>query len=299
MKNLLKKLKLVFVSFFQLVVIFDAANAQTDISYSKEGQAMAPATQMFGSKAFEKNNHTEIKWLGNSGFLINSHGTTMMIDPLLKGFDMPLMIEIPILSDQVPHLDAVLITHIDDDHFSIATNDELKAVTDAFHSTNYVDSVMKTRNYPSYGYDIGAQFKVNDLIITLSPALHNWQNEVPEFRQNRFYKLEDYCGFWIETQDGTSWATGDSKLLPEHLKMPSPDVILFDFSDNEWHFTLEGAIELANSYPNAELLLHHWGSVDAPDFSPFNADPNDLFGKVSNPERIKILAPGESFLLQK
>ena len=30
---------------------------------------------------------------------------------------------------------------------------------------------------------------------------------------------------------------------------------------------------MANAYPDTPLLLHHWGSVDAPDFSPFNADP--------------------------
>jgi L-ascorbate metabolism protein UlaG (beta-lactamase superfamily) len=42
--------------------------------------------------------------------LINSRGTTVMIDPLLGGFDMPVMIEFPIIADDVPKLDAVLVT---------------------------------------------------------------------------------------------------------------------------------------------------------------------------------------------
>ena len=117
--------------------------------------------------------------------------------------------------------------------------------------------------------------------------------------EGRYWKNEDCTGFWIETPDGNIWATGDSRLMPKHLKMPTPDAILFDFSDSEWHFTLEGAVNLANAYPNTPLLLHHWGSVDAPDFPPFNGDPEKLKKLVDNPERIVLLAPGESFTLKK
>lgn len=45
------------------------------------------------------------------------------------------------------------------------------------------------------------------------------------------------------------------------------------------------------------MKLQHWGSVAAPDFPPFNADPADLAGVVINPERIRILAPGEPYQL--
>jgi hypothetical protein len=81
--------------------------------------------------------------------------------------------------------------------------------------------------------------------------------------------------------------------------MTPPDVILFDFSDNEWHFGLQGAAKLANAYPNAVLLLSHWGTVDAPDFTPFNGEPKSLDEVVVNPTRIKVLAPGEPFRLSR
>ena len=81
--------------------------------------------------------------------------------------------------------------------------------------------------------------------------------------------------------------------------MPTPDAMLFDFSDSEWHFGLDGAIEMANAYPDTPLLLHHWGCVDAPDFPPFNADPASLSGRVVNPDRINVLAPGEPFTLRR
>ena len=73
--------------------------------------------------------------------------------------------------------------------------------------------------------------------------------------------------------------------------------MLFDFSDSEWHFGFEGAVEMANAYPDTQLILHHWGSVDSPDFAPFNGNPEDLYDVVVNPHRIRILAPGEAFAL--
>ena len=107
--------------------------------------------------------------------------------------------------------------------------------------------------------------------------------------------MEDYCGFLIHTPDGLIWAPGDSRFLPDFLKLPEPDVIFFDFSDDSWHIGLENAVKIANAYPNAQLLLSHWGTVDAPNMKPFNPDPKSLEGLVLNPERIHVLMPGEPF----
>ena len=88
---------------------------------------------------------------------------------------------------------------------------------------------------------------------------------------------------------------GDSQLMECQLHMPEPDVILFDFADNSWHITLDGAIELANAYPNSDLICIHWGCVDAPEMSPFNGNPESLVERVVNPNRIRVVAPGEKF----
>lgn len=259
-------------------------------------QATPPQTQPFGVEAFSKSDNTVIRWLGNAGFFINSRGTNMMVDPLLKGFDMPLLIDMPIVPEDVPHLDAVLITHVDNDHYSIPTCKVLSFVTNEFHSTQYVDSLMKKEGFTSFGHNIGDEFKIGDIRIKLTPADHAWQNMMPN--RVREYKFEDYCGFWIETPDGIIWASGDSRLLDEHLQMAQPDAIFFDFSDSSWHFGLEGAVKIANSYPNTPLLLCHWGTVDAPKMEEFNGDPEELKKLVDNPDRVYILAPGEPFVLQ-
>ncbi len=266
---------------------------------SEAGQAVAPATRPFGGEAFGHAHGTTLRWLGMAGFMINVRGTILMIDPLLTGFDMPLLIDFPIAVDDVPHVDALLVTHSDNDHFSLPTCRELGPVTAALHSTRYVASLMADEGLPAHGHGIGESFNVGPAHVSVTPADHAWQNSQPETGQ-RTFQDEDACGFWIETPDGTIWAPGDSRLIRDHhLRMPAPDAMLFDFSDSEWHFGLNGAIEMANCYPSADLLLHHWGSVDSPDFAPFNADPSDLYGAVVNPGRIRVLAPGEPFQLQR
>lgn len=304
MKKIIKIFRLHKIGLFLAMTLMLTAKvpafAQTEgdsIPKEKKYQAKPPPTQPFGAEAFGPSDKTTLRWLGMAGFFINSQGTTMMIDPLLKGFDMPIMIEFPIKTQDVPALDAILVTHADNDHYSVPTAKDLKGATKDFHSTVYVDSLMTNEGFPSHGHDIGGSFEVGPIHIKLTAADHAYQNAYPGMSK-RIFKNEDACGFWIETPDGTIWAPGDSRLLPEHLQYEVPDAILFDFSDSEWHFTLEGAIKIANAYPNTPLLLNHWGSVDAPDFAPFNADPKDLFDKVVNPERIIVLAPGEPFLLK-
>lgn len=259
-------------------------------------QATPPSTVKFSKEAFEKCNETQLRWLGNAGLLINSRGTTLMIDPMLKGFDMPLLIEMPIKPEDVPSLDAMLITHSDNDHYSLPTCRAVEKVCGEYHSTQYVAELMKNEGFNGFGHDIGDEFEIGDIKVKLTPAEHDWQNYYEGVSERKF-ALEDCCGFWIDTPDGSVWIVGDSKLIDEQLKMKEPKVILFDFSDNEWHIGLENAIKLANTYPNSRLILSHWGTVDAPDMSPFNADPKSLEGKIINSKRVEILAVGELFIL--
>ncbi|MDR3594374.1 MBL fold metallo-hydrolase [Clostridium sp.] len=261
-------------------------------------QACAPKTQKFAKKAFEAEDKTVIRWLGNSGALVNSRGTIVMVDPLLKGFDMPLLIDMPIEISEVPKVDAILITHCDNDHFSRITCKELQPVCKNFHAPHHVASLMDEIGIQGQGHNIHESFEVGNIRVTLTPVDHAWQNAYPKYKTREF-KMEDYCGFWIDTPDGSIWAVGDSRLLEEQLKMPVPDAMLFDFSDSSWHIGMEGAIKMANSYPDTKLILWHWGCVDAPNMKEFNGDPAELAEKIVNPERIVVLAPGEEYELRK
>ena len=121
-------------------------------------QARAPRSQPFGAEAFQPQDATVLRWLGMAGFLINTRGTTLMIDPLLGGFDMPVLIDFPIAGSAVPQLDAVLVTHSDNDHYSVPTCRQLAPVTAQFHSTRYVDTLMAAEGFVSTGHDIDDSF---------------------------------------------------------------------------------------------------------------------------------------------
>lgn len=261
-------------------------------------QAVAPQTQPILKDAFDIIDNTEIRWLSSAGIMINSHGTVIMIDPLLEGFDLPLLVDMPIKSNDVPNLDGVLITHCDNDHFSRITCKNLSKVCKEYHGPHYVAELMNEEGLKGIGHDIYETFTLGNLNIKLTPADHAWQNESSKYSKIRKFEFEDYCGFWIDTPEGSIWLPGDSRLLKEHLEMPAPDVILLDFSDNSWHIGLDNAIKLANTYPNAELILIHWGTVDAPEMNAFNGDPESLNGRIINPNRINIVAPGEKFTLK-
>lgn len=273
-----------------------AEQTQFNLRFSKAGQAMPDRTQAYGKEGFDEIDGTVLRWLGNSGLHINSHGTNIMVDPILEGFDMPLLIAPPLTSEQVSHLDALLITHDDGDHFSQSFLDKTAGRVKSYHAPHFVAGLMTEQGLAATGHAIGEEFSVEGIKIYLTPAWHNWKSENPKY--GRKYALEDLCGFHIETPDGTIWIPGDSKALPEHYELEAPDAIFFDWSDNYWHIGFKNAIKLANTYPQADLICQHWGSVDAPTWDTFNMNPVDLLGQVTNPERIRILAPGQSFELK-
>lgn len=273
-----------------------------DVITNGRGQAMPARVATMDGRAFEAADGTSVYWLGGAGFLINARGTTIMVDPVLGGFDMPVLFDAPLDPGTVPRLDALLVTHIDNDHFSRPTCGALRDVCPVYHAPAYVAGVMRDEGMPGVGHAIGDAFTVAGattgaaVTARLTPAWHDWQNGSKKWAY-RTWKREDYCGYWFDTPDGSIWLPGDSKLLPGHLEMPDPDMIMLDFSDNEWHITFDGAVRLANAYPRARLLCIHWGTVDAPDWSTFNGDPRALAARVDHPERVLAPCPGERVAL--
>lgn len=264
----------------------------------KRKQAAAPPPQRIGPDAFSGDEGTTLRWLGGGGAMINSRGTVLLLDPVLLGFDMPLLAPPPLDPGAVSRLDGILITHCDGDHFSEATCKALSGVCPAYHSTRYVSELLQGLGLPGTGHEIRDSFCLGQVRVTLTPADHAWQNELLE-NPGRIFQPEDCCGYWLDTPDGSVWAVGDSRLLEEHLHMPAPDAIFLDFSQDSWHIGLEGAAKLAAAYPQTPLLLWHWGTVDAPEMAPFNGDPADFLRLLPNPRQARILAPGEPFPLRR
>ena len=54
------------------------------------GRFLSVKTIPIVENAFEAGEETAIYWLGGAGVLLNIHGTILMINSVLRGFDMPL-----------------------------------------------------------------------------------------------------------------------------------------------------------------------------------------------------------------
>jgi L-ascorbate metabolism protein UlaG (beta-lactamase superfamily) len=270
-------------------------------------QAQAPKTIPLPPNYDENANETAVYWLSASGVLINSHGCTIMIDPLLSLIsDEPvigetgelLMTVPPILATQVGTLAAVLYTHTDNDHLGPVTAKALMQTGAQFHGTPDVLQALSKLGLPAeqgVGHTTGETFCIGNLEITVTPAFHPHQLFNTHFE--RYFRLEDCCGYKIKTPDGVIWIPGDSILMPEHLQMKDIDLLFIDFSDNASHFGLDFAIGLANVLEHADLIMYHFATFYGPDHDWCNADPHTAIPRLRHPERLHVLAPGEKYIV--
>ncbi|MDO4466597.1 MAG: MBL fold metallo-hydrolase [Bacillota bacterium] len=272
----------------------------TKFIVNEKGQAQAPATVKMTHAAFQNHNRTSVYWLGGGGAMINSNGTILMIDPLLKGFDMPLLVDMVMDTDYVPFVDGVFVSHVDNDHYSRPTLKDLKDKIGEIHTSYYVAGLMKEECdiHNAVGHTWHDKVSIKGIEVEFCPADHDWQNLFEKYNY-RTWEKEEYFGFYVRCEDCKIWYVGDSRLMDYQLHMEEPDVILFDFADNAVHIGLENAYKLANAYPNSKLVCIHWGCVDAPNASAFNGNPQDIIDHVINLERVIVIAPGEEFVVSK
>jgi len=276
---------------------------------NKKKQASAPRTRKMGAADFTQREETVIYWLGSGGIFLQSHGVRLMIDPVIcTKPDNPLVSEAgysllvppPVEPEAVLELDAILYTHADYDHLAKDSARGLLSAGAVYYGTPFVRNTLLEFGIPEERIctcQIGETFSIGSIALTLTPASHSWQKDRPEF--DWCFGPEDCCGFYLKTKDGNVWIPGDSILMEEHLRMKMVDWMFFDISSDPYHFGTENALRLANTLQDAQLILYHYGTYDAPDKPAFNADPEVITGRLQNPERLHIPAPGEPVTIRK
>ena len=276
-------------------------------------QARAPEPYKMTKTDFEICDDTGIYWLTGASVFINSHGTKILIDPVLSlSATNPSISEIddilqyvnpPIFASEIQNLDAVLYTHADTDHMGPITVNTLKEIGVTFHGTPYVKDKlieMGVSEKQIISHDIQDSFCIGDVIIQMTLAYHPWQLDFPE--QNLYvYQLSDCCGFKLYTPDGVIWVPGDSRFLPEHLENEDVDLLFMDFEDNNpiHHFGVEKALKIVNHLSKADIIMYHWGTYYAPDKCWFSADPASVRDQIINNSRFIEPHPGERIVLHR
>ena len=274
-------------------------------------QAKAPDPIPMTDAAFENSHDTAVYWLTGAGIMLNSHGTTIMVDPVISlASENPPISEVeeapqycmpPILAKDVKKLDAVLYTHADTDHMGTLTVNELKKLDLKFHGTPYVKMKLMELGVPEeqiVAHGLLDEFDIGDVHVKMTLADHPWQLDYPE-TQPYVHKLEDCCGFKFYTRDGVVWHPGDSKYLPEHLDNEDVDLMFMDFEDNKpiHHFGTELALKIVNTLKDSEVIMFHWGTYYDPDKCWYAADPAMVRDKIENLDRFLEPHPGEKVLV--
>ncbi|MBQ1501048.1 MAG: MBL fold metallo-hydrolase [Firmicutes bacterium] len=274
------------------------------------------------SEAFAPNKETDVYWLASSTILINSFGTTLLMDPTIMYLNdddkesmvgevidddqiyyMKFLYDPPMLADEMPLLDGVLLTHADVDHMGPRSIQALAAKGNTFHGTEYVANDLRKAGVPEaqiVTHAIGDRFKIKNVEIELTETDHPWQKFFPEV-YDYVYQIGDCCGFKLYCPDCTIWNPGDSLLMDSHFDHEDADLILMDFSEDPTacHVGQENAVKLANHYSDQDIIMIHWGFYDAPTVGWCSADPEDVKPLIENPQRFHILAPGEKFRVKK
>jgi L-ascorbate metabolism protein UlaG (beta-lactamase superfamily) len=290
------------------------------IQRTSEGQCIAPASVKMSSEDFGAIGETRLYWLGQAGFVLNTRGVVLLLDPLLitrpgtpdtGETGMELLGSWPIDAAEIPRADAVLYTHTDDDHLGPETAKFLMKLDPIFIGTMYckekltelgASPVRCLSGVPQAGASRrgknGNSFDMGSAKIELLPADHPWQLSDPE-KYGRIFGPEDCCGYKITTQDGIFVFPGDTRLMKHHLDLRNITVLALDVSADPYHLGIQGATVLANYLKDVLLVPYHYGTFRSSN-SAHAGDPELVLGGIRDGvRRGRILAPGEALILRE
>ena len=258
-------------------------------------------TQAISTSFFAQQEGTQLTWLGMAGALINARGTILLIDPLLttvtregqayceSGYK--LKIPFPIEAAGIPRADLVMYTHADDDHLGLATAKTLAQHPSCrFLAPAPVARMLQEAGIAPERITIAEDFhtsQIGQALITITPALHNWQPVNP-------WQRGDCCGYLVQTPEGVIWHPGDTRWIDELNAYKDVDVLFFDVAAVDSHLGPEGSARLAVSCGAKTLIAYHYGTFDLPPGSFGSFDPEDAFAYVKDvPARFLCPNPGD------
>lgn len=261
--------------------------------------------------AFGALSETAVTWLSGAGFLINCHGTCLLIDPVLakspqdgtrSEAGLRLKTEFPITPEEIPDTCYVLYTHADADHLGPVTARILAEKRIPMIGTLFVFERLSRLGIPSeqiITLRTEETMEVNGIRIESVPADHPWQLKDRK-RGGRPYRPGDCCGFIINTPEGRMYFPGDTRLMERHLQIQEIDLLALDVSTCEYHLGHTSAVVLANHFPHAYLIPFHYGTYDCPEIAAHRGEPEEVYPEiVESGKRGLIPAVGEPFIFSR
>ena len=220
-------------------------------------------------------NDNYVAWLGHATFLIKLGDATIITDPLFSKNTGPLIfgpkryVESAIRLNEIPETDLFLLTHNHYDHLDYSTvrnfpHKKSKVLVPLKLSKYFTRNGFKNVNELDWYDDI----KVNDLKITLLPAVHwskrslndtnktLWGNFLIEYKDKKIL-------FACDTGYGNIYKELGEKYGPIDLTFINIGAYDFRpmFEKSVYHANPEEALNIAQDLKSKKVIGMHWGTV--------------------------------------
>jgi N-acyl-phosphatidylethanolamine-hydrolysing phospholipase D len=227
-----------------------------------------------------------VTWLGQSGFFVQLGGANLLLDPVLSrraspfaAFGPARIAAAPLRVEDLPQIDAVVLSHDHYDHLDARTLAALLkrfgAELPFFVPLGYTEwfGALGARNITERDWWQGAQ--LNDLALTCLPAQH--------WTRRGFTMARRLWGSWlIRSRDQSLYFCGDSGYCPAfreiRARVGAPDIALLPIGAYEprWfmksaHMNPEEAVQTFLDLGAREFVAMHWGTfrlTDEPMLEP-------------------------------
>lgn len=212
-----------------------------------------------------------VTWFGHSTSLLQIHGMTIFIDPVLSEYSSPVgftgarrMAEVPMTAENVPEIDILLISHDHYDHLDYQTIKEIDAKV-----KNYCVPLGVENHLTRWGVDPEKihtmawwdNTEIDGLTVSSTPGQH-YSGRLP-WGNNRTL----WSGYFIQDEYHKVYYTGDTgygeffKKIRE--RYGKPDLMLSEDGqyDPEWpycHMSPQEVLQAAEDMGTEWLIPVHW-----------------------------------------
>ena len=243
-----------------------------------------------------------VTWFGHSSVLIQMNGTNILIDPMFSEYSSPVPAKMlkrfsrpSVGIGDLPHIDAVLLTHDHYDHLDKHTIKALAQKAKRFIVSSGVERHLRRWGVPGEKITVLKWWEsvtVNGAMITCTPSRHFSGRGL--FDQNTV----QWCSFVLRDDSHTVFDSGDGS-IGSHFDEIGKRFGGFDFAlmecgqyNHNWHYSHlypEESVQAAKRVGAALAMPIHWGAFVLSNHAW--DDPPERFAREADKQGLDIITP--------